>query len=129
MGLGVYLYSLYTCKLHVSGVKKKGVHLRLFLFSFMLICAVDTHTHTHTHTQNTHNLLYTIPQDNVYIDEMAHFDRERIPERVVHAKGAGESQNLHVHACSYGNKLHVWMLLYILIVYFTVCVCVCVLHD
>ena len=24
------------------------------------------------------------------MDEMAHFDRERIPERVVHAKGAGE---------------------------------------
>lgn len=29
-------------------------------------------------------------QDSVFIDEMAHFDRERIPERVVHAKGAGE---------------------------------------
>lgn len=28
-------------------------------------------------------------QDTVYLDEMAHFDRERIPERVVHAKGAG----------------------------------------
>lgn len=28
-------------------------------------------------------------QDNYFIDEMAHFDRERIPERVVHAKGAG----------------------------------------
>ncbi|PAV66794.1 hypothetical protein WR25_10518 [Diploscapter pachys] len=28
-------------------------------------------------------------QDVVYMDEMAHFDRERIPERVVHAKGAG----------------------------------------
>lgn len=28
-------------------------------------------------------------QDNHFIDEMAHFDRERIPERVVHAKGAG----------------------------------------
>ncbi|CAG0890171.1 unnamed protein product [Darwinula stevensoni] len=28
-------------------------------------------------------------QDVVYVDEMAHFDRERIPERVVHAKGAG----------------------------------------
>ena len=28
-------------------------------------------------------------QDHNYIDEMAHFDRERIPERVVHAKGAG----------------------------------------
>ena len=29
-------------------------------------------------------------QDVVLLDEMAHFDRERIPERVVHAKGAGE---------------------------------------
>ena len=29
-------------------------------------------------------------EDTVYMDEMAHFDRERIPERVVHAKGAGE---------------------------------------
>lgn len=28
-------------------------------------------------------------QDLVFLDEMAHFDRERIPERVVHAKGAG----------------------------------------
>ncbi|KAM4723175.1 catalase-like [Rhinophrynus dorsalis] len=28
-------------------------------------------------------------QDTVFMDEMAHFDRERIPERVVHAKGAG----------------------------------------
>lgn len=28
-------------------------------------------------------------QDVVYMDQMAHFDRERIPERVVHAKGAG----------------------------------------
>ncbi|XP_065348193.1 catalase-like [Cloeon dipterum] len=28
-------------------------------------------------------------QDVSFIDELAHFDRERIPERVVHAKGAG----------------------------------------
>lgn len=28
-------------------------------------------------------------QDVTYFDEVAHFDRERIPERVVHAKGAG----------------------------------------
>ncbi len=28
-------------------------------------------------------------QDQQFMDEMAHFDRERIPERVVHAKGAG----------------------------------------
>ena len=29
-------------------------------------------------------------QDFTFLDEMAHFDRERIPERVVHAKGAGQ---------------------------------------
>lgn len=28
-------------------------------------------------------------QDVHFLDEMSHFDRERIPERVVHAKGAG----------------------------------------
>ena len=28
-------------------------------------------------------------QDHVYLDEMSRFDRERIPERVVHAKGSG----------------------------------------
>ena len=28
-------------------------------------------------------------QDVHLIDKLAHFDRERIPERVVHAKGAG----------------------------------------
>lgn len=33
-------------------------------------------------------------QDVVFTDEMAHFDRERIPERVVHAKGAGEQRSL-----------------------------------
>ncbi|XP_033211079.1 catalase-like [Belonocnema kinseyi] len=31
----------------------------------------------------------TLLQDFVYLDEMSHFNRERIPERVVHAKGAG----------------------------------------
>ena len=28
-------------------------------------------------------------QDNNFIEDMAHFDRDRIPERVVHAKGGG----------------------------------------
>lgn len=31
----------------------------------------------------------TLLQDWVLLDELAHFSRERIPERVVHAKGAG----------------------------------------
>lgn len=31
----------------------------------------------------------TLLQDIAYLDEIAHFDRERIPERVVHAKGNG----------------------------------------
>jgi catalase len=30
-----------------------------------------------------------VMQDHVLIEQMAHFNRERIPERVVHAKGAG----------------------------------------
>ena len=28
-------------------------------------------------------------QDFTLVDKLSHFDRERIPERVVHAKGAG----------------------------------------
>ncbi|MDD4816700.1 MAG: catalase [Victivallaceae bacterium] len=32
---------------------------------------------------------YTLLQDQHLIEKLAHFDRERIPERVVHAKGAG----------------------------------------
>jgi catalase len=28
-------------------------------------------------------------QNPIFLEEMAHFDRERIPERVVHGKGAG----------------------------------------
>lgn len=35
-------------------------------------------------------------QDFVYQDEMSHFDRERIPERVVHAKGAGAHGYLEI---------------------------------
>jgi len=33
-------------------------------------------------------------QDFVFTDEMAHFNRERIPERVVHAKGAGTKTDI-----------------------------------
>jgi catalase len=39
-------------------------------------------------------------QDVVYMNEMAHFDRERIPERVVHAKGAGIHRNVEVVSIS-----------------------------
>ncbi|CAJ0576852.1 unnamed protein product, partial [Mesorhabditis spiculigera] len=35
-------------------------------------------------------------QDFVYLNEMAHFDRERIPERVVHANGAGAHGYLEI---------------------------------
>lgn len=31
----------------------------------------------------------TLLKDIVLLEKLAHFDRERIPERVVHAKGAG----------------------------------------
>ena len=32
---------------------------------------------------------YVMLQDTYLVEKLAHFDRERIPERVVHAKGAG----------------------------------------
>ena len=41
-------------------------------------------------------------QDLQFIDEMAHFDRERIPERVVHAKGAGGINYLYFYIFSLG---------------------------
>lgn len=38
-------------------------------------------------------------QDFTLIDELAHFDRERIPERVVHAKGAGRTTFFAMFKC------------------------------
>ena len=80
-----------------------------------------TRTHTHTHTQECPVLTTSqgIPiddktnsitvgprgpmlmQDTVYMDEMASFDRERIPERVVHAKGAGERLSVYIDTMKY----------------------------
>ncbi|CAM9137686.1 unnamed protein product [Chrysoparadoxa australica] len=48
-------------------------------------CPVETVTSSQTVGPRGPILL----QDNALIDHIAHFDRERIPERVVHAKGAG----------------------------------------
>ena len=36
--------------------------------------------------------------DYQLMEKMAHFNRERVPERVVHAKGAGRLRHLHRHA-------------------------------
>jgi catalase len=33
---------------------------------------------------------YVLLQDTLLIDTLAHFNRERVPERAVHAKGAGQ---------------------------------------
>jgi hypothetical protein len=38
-------------------------------------------------------------QDFHLIDLLAHFDRERIPERVVHAKGAGAYGGMLAQCC------------------------------
>lgn len=46
---------------------------------------VDTNTSTMTVGPRGPILM----QDTQYMDVMSHFDRERIPERVVHAKGGG----------------------------------------
>lgn len=39
-------------------------------------------------------------QDTHLLEKLAHFDRERIPERVVHAKGAG-AHGLHNERSDY----------------------------
>ncbi len=39
----------------------------------------------------------TLLQDFQFIEKIAHFDRERIPERVVHAKGAGAFGSFQVY--------------------------------
>ena len=38
-----------------------------------------------------------LTQDFVFMDEMAHFNHERIPERIVHAKGSGQSFTQLIH--------------------------------
>lgn len=57
-------------------------------------------------------------QDFHLIDLLAHFDRERIPERVVHAKGAGAYGEFEVlddisdivsFKNSYGQPLYIWL--------------------
>ena len=41
---------------------------------------------------------FPLIQDFTFLDTLSHFDRERIPERVVHAKGAGAyPSNTHVY--------------------------------
>jgi catalase len=46
-------------------------------------------------------------QDYFFIEKMAHFDRERIPERVVHAKGAGAFGHFEVtHDVTPYTKAH-----------------------
>ncbi len=39
----------------------------------------------------------SLQQDHIYFDKLAHFDRERIPERVVHARGSGAHGILEIH--------------------------------
>lgn len=63
-------------------------------------------TTSHGHPIDTKTSVQTVGergpmlmQDFNYMDEMAHFDRERIPERVVHAKGAGEHHNYFKILC------------------------------
>lgn len=45
--------------------------------------------HDNNNTLKTGNRGPSLLEDFIYQDKMAHFDRERIPERVVHARGSG----------------------------------------
>ncbi|WP_291120487.1 catalase [Empedobacter sp. UBA7248] len=39
----------------------------------------------------------SLQQDHIYFDKLGHFDRERIPERVVHARGSGAHGILEIN--------------------------------
>ncbi len=39
----------------------------------------------------------SLQQDHIFYDKLGHFDRERIPERVVHARGSGAHGVLEIH--------------------------------
>jgi catalase len=52
---------------------------------------VDSLTASMTVATNSGGGGAIVLQDFVLLDHLSHFDRERIPERVVHAKGAGAS--------------------------------------
>ncbi|CAK5074117.1 unnamed protein product [Meloidogyne enterolobii] len=60
-----------------------------------LLKTIDTMTTSHGSLIETRTAVLTagkrgpmLLQDSVFLDELMKFDRERIPERVVHAKGA-----------------------------------------
>ncbi len=61
------------------------------------------------------------------MDEMAHFDRERIPERVVHAKGAGMFVPVHIctHAYTTKNMLACVFVYMILLLIVGLCFIIC----
>ena len=58
-------------------------------------------------------------QDYVFLDEMAHFDRERIPERVVHAKGAGLCMREYMYYLCIVIFVFTFYSVLILVIYFT----------
>jgi catalase len=58
--------------------------------------------HSYTTTKGTGG--YVLLQDFTLLDTISHFDRERIPERVVHAKGAGASGYFVLTNPTYGTK-------------------------
>lgn len=76
---------------------------------------MERHNETHNNCYLTDSVGTPIPNDNnsltvgnngptliedvTLIDKVAHFDRERIPERVVHAKGAGAFGYFQTYRC------------------------------
>lgn|SRR5690606_24843031 len=44
--------------------------------------------HDNNNTLKVGNRGPSLQQDHIYFDKLMHFDRERIPERVVHARGS-----------------------------------------
>ena len=53
--------------------------------------------HDNNNTLKAGNRGPSLLQDHIYLDKLMHFDRERIPERVVHARGSAAHGVLEIH--------------------------------
>ena len=96
-----YMYIVYWLKVQCTRLTHSKVYFAhfelciIFVPNTLQVPDVLTTSQGHPVDSKTSTLTVgergpVVIQDFTFIDEMAHFDRERIPERVVHAKGAGK---------------------------------------
>ncbi len=76
--------------MHIAIKKDRGARWPFLVCCWLTVLTAAPPPTPHTPSSpSITNHPPTLSQDFNLVDSLAHFDRERIPERVVHAKGAG----------------------------------------